>query len=175
MDWTFSIGSLTFGLLDVISISLVLLGGITGCAAGFTRVAAKNLGGILCFPLALLFTKSLASFFVSVTGINNEFITAMVSFAILSVIIYVVFNLLGGLLGDSLSVLGLGVVDSILGFVWGLVTMAFFVSLLMAVVSYQTFIDFSPLKENSILYIRIIEPLFPSVVEIVSGALSDIA
>lgn len=168
-------GTITVGLLDVISIILVLLGGITGCAAGFTRVAAKNIGGILCFPLALLFTKSLSDFFRSVSGLNNEFITAMASFALLSVVIYIVINMLGGLLGDSLSVLGLGVVDSILGFVWGLATMAFFVSLLMAVVSYQTFIDFTPLKENSVLYRRLIEPLFPSVVEVVTGALDEIA
>lgn len=174
MDWTFTVGSLTFGLLDVISISLVLLGGITGCAAGFSRVAAKNLGGVLCFPLALFFTESLSELLSSFVSLP-PFLSAMLSFAVLSVVIYILINLLGGLLGDSLSVMGLGVVDSILGFVWGLVVMAFIVSLLMALVSYQTFIDFSPLKDNSILYARFIEPLFPSVVEVVSGALGDIA
>ena len=174
MDWTFSLGSLTFGLLDVISISLVLLGAITGCAAGFSRVVAKNFGAVLCFPIALLFTNQLSLFILDLLGLSR-FLSSMLSFALLSVLIYAIINLIGGLLGDSLSVLGLGVVDSILGFAWGLVVMAFFVSLLMALLSFQTFIDFTPLKDNSILYHRFIEPLFPSALEIVKGALSEIA
>ena len=173
MDWTFTLGSLTVGLLDIISVGLVLLGGITGCAAGFSRVIAKNLGGIFCFPLSLLFAKVLAEFVADATGMSL-FWSAFISYPVLCVVIYIAINMLGGLVGDSMSVLGLGVLDSVLGFAWGIIAMAFIVSLLMAVLGYQTFIDFSPLKDNSLLYARLIEPLFPSVVEIVTGALGDI-
>lgn len=174
MDWTFTIGSLRFGILDIVSLALILLGAIGGCAAGFSRAVAKRLGGLFCFPTALLFTSTLAVFLTDKTGLN-QFFSSMVAFSVLSIVIFALFNLLGSLLGNALSAVGLGALDSILGFVAGFAFMALVVSCIVALMNYQPFIDITPLKDNSIFYTRFLEPLFPSAVDIVKGALNGIS
>lgn len=174
MDWTFAIGSLRFGILDIVSLALILLGAIGGCAAGFSRAVAKRLGWLFCFPTALLFTSTLAVFLTDVTGLN-EFFSSMLSFALLSIIVFALFNLLGSLLGNVLSAVGLGVLDAILGFIAGFAFMALIVSCLVALMNYQPFIDITPLKENSIFYTRFLEPIFPSTLDLVKGAINGIS
>ena len=46
MDWTYTIGSITFGVLDIIALVIVLIGAISGCITGFARQVA-NLAGFV--------------------------------------------------------------------------------------------------------------------------------
>ena len=62
MDWTLAIGSLNFGIFDLVTIVIVLISGIAGIALGFSRSALKMLSYVLSFPLALLFVEPLSEF-----------------------------------------------------------------------------------------------------------------
>ena len=62
MDWTLAVGSINFGIFDIVTIALVLISGIAGVAVGFSRSALKMLSYVVAFPLALLFVEPLSTF-----------------------------------------------------------------------------------------------------------------
>ena len=59
-------------------------------------------------------------------------------------------------------------INHILGFVWGLVSAAVVLSIILAVLNYQTFFDFESFFASSIIIERIIEPLFPGIVGVIA-------
>ena len=71
MDWTLAIGSLNFGIFDLVTIVLVLISGIAGIALGFSRSALKMLSYVLSFPLSLLFVDPLSEFIRKNIEINK--------------------------------------------------------------------------------------------------------
>ena len=62
MDWTLAIGSINFGIFDLVTVAIVLISGIAGIALGFSRSALKMLSYVLSLPLALLFVEPLSEF-----------------------------------------------------------------------------------------------------------------
>ncbi|MBQ0071144.1 MAG: CvpA family protein [Spirochaetales bacterium] len=172
MDWTMTIGSLTFGIYDFIVFGAIIIGGVTGCAMGFSRSACKLMGYILCCPLAMLFVGPLSSFIMTKAAIP-VFLSSLLSFVVLSVFIFILFRILGNLLGETFDTLGLGVVDTILGFFWGVLLAVAVVLILLQIFGLQKFIDFMPLKENSIIYTRIFCRMFPTLGNVFKGALIE--
>lgn len=172
MDWALQIGNFSIGILDMV-ICVILLSTTIGCTvAGFSRSAAKSIGWVLCFPCALYLTSLVARFLNQNSNIGLFFST-MLAFALSSVVVFAVFNLLGSALGHLLSGVGLGAVDGILGFVWGFVVSAIVSGVIVYFLSQTTFINFQPLLDKSFIY-ELINPLFPSAKEIVMGALDGI-
>ena len=49
MDWTLAVGSINFGIFDIVTIALVLISGIAGVAVGFSRSALKMLSYVVAF------------------------------------------------------------------------------------------------------------------------------
>ena len=170
MDWTFTIGSLSFGIFDIILVALTLISGISGFAIGLSRFAFKILGYALSFPVALLFVEPLSSF-ISAKLNTPLFITALISYVVLCLIVFLIFKLIGNLLGTTMETLSLGWIDSLLGFIVAALISIIIVFLLLEVCSLQKFVDFLPLKENSFFYMNVYLPLFPSVERAFKGAL----
>lgn len=173
MDWTFSIGSLSFGIFDIILLSLTLISGISGFAIGLSRFAFRICGWILTFPVALLFVEPLM-------GVLSRKITlpplvlALITYVLLCIVIFLIFKLVGNLLGTALETVHLGWIDSLLGFLTAAVIAVFVVFLLLELCSLQSFVDFLPLKENSFFYVNVYLPLFPSALRAFKGALLGI-
>lgn len=174
MYWTLTIGSLTLGLFDFIAIGIMLIGAISCAAAGFSRSAAKSFGFILSFPIALLFTNSLAEVIAKNGGISM-FLASLISFTALSIVIYILFFFVGKLLKTSLEVLHLGIVDSILGFIWGIAIAAIAISIIAVLIGYQPFINVDPLLENSILFRTVFSDIYPGTIDILKEAVSVIS
>ncbi len=173
MDWTFSIGSLSFGIFDIVLVSITLIAAISGFAIGLSRFAFKILGWILTFPIALLFVEPLSSFLREKLNLP-PFVLALISYVVLCLVVFLVFKLVGNLLGTALETLHLGWIDSLLGFLTAAVIAVFIVFLLLEVCSLQKFVDFLPLKESSFFYMNVYLPLFPSVERAFKGALLGI-
>ena len=84
MDWTLAIGSLNFGIYDIIVVSVMLLSGISGIAVGFSRSVLKILAYFVAFPLALLFVEPLSVFVTSKTGLTTVW-ASLLSYVVLCV------------------------------------------------------------------------------------------
>ncbi len=160
MDWSFSLGSFSFGILDVVSFCLFLVCGIVYSVQGFSRVASKTFGWICCFPLALVFTSLLSRTIRDMSELN-ETLSSLIAFTLLSMGIFLVFSLLGFLLKSFLEAAHLGVLDKVLGFFFGVLLMILILSVLVMVLTLdQPFFDFGPLLENSELYESVYSRVF---------------
>ena len=169
MDWSFTIGSLTFGVLDIAVVVIVLIGAISGCITGFSRSAARLIGFVLAIPVSLLFTKNAAEALAAESGFSYM-ICSLIAFVGVALLVYIILCIFGSQLANVLSASSaLHALDSILGFIWGLVGSAVTLSIILMILNYQPFIDFSGLTESSLVISDIIEPLFPSVLDIISG------
>ena len=165
MDWTFTIGTLTFGILDIITVVIVLVGAISGCITGFSVSATRLVGLLLAIPVSLLFTEDLADFVTSRTDLPLFWATLIV-FVALSLVVYLLICILGSQLSVILGASShLRALDSILGFIWGLLASSITLSIILAVLNYQTFIDISALTSGSLIINEMIRPLFPTLTE----------
>ena len=97
-------------------------------------------------------------------------ICSLIAFVGVALLVYIILCIFGSQLANVLSASSaLHALDSILGFIWGLVGSAVTLSIILMILNYQPFIDFSGLTESSLVISDIIEPLFPSVLDIISG------
>lgn len=174
MDWTIAIGSVTFGLLDVIALAVVLIGAISGCITGFTKKAGKLAAFLLAMPAAVLFTKQLGTVIADNSSLSI-FSSTLIAFVGLSAVFYTLLFIFVSQLSNIVESSGtLRAIDSIIGFALGLLCSALVLSALIYFLQYQTFFDMSALTENSIVFKRIIQPLYPQVAGIFSGAVNAI-
>ena len=60
--------------------------------------------------------------------------------------------------------------DHTLGFAWGLIASAVSLSIILAILNFQSFIDISAYTDSSVIIREIIAPLFPSLVNAVKGS-----
>ena len=174
MDWTFTIGTLTFGLLDIITLAIILIGAISGCITGFSVSATRLVGFLVAIPLSLLFTKNLAAFMADRTSVPL-FWSTLIVFVALSLVVYIVVCILGTQLANILGASShLRAIDSILGFIWGLAASAITISIILAVLNFQSFVDITSLTDKSIIIHEIIEPLFPTLKDSFLGAMNGV-
>ena len=168
MDWSFTIGSLTFGILDIAVVAIVLIGAISGCITGFSRSATKLIGFVLAIPISLLFTRTAAEAIANVSGLNY-FVSSLIAFVAVALAVYIILCIFGSQLANILSASSaLHALDSALGFIWGLAGSAISLSIILMIMNYQPFIDITGLTANSLVIKDIIEPLFPSVLNIIN-------
>ncbi len=170
MDWSFTVGSLTFGTLDIIVFAVAMIGAISGCIAGFARQAARIAGFLLAIPVALLFTGRLSDILSASSGMGR-LPSSLIVFVGLSLVVYIVVGLFGSQLR---TVLGMTPLDHILGFALGLLTSALSLSVILAILDYQPFIDFSPFFDSSLIISRMVRPLFPSLLDVVKEAVNGL-
>ena len=170
MDWTLAIGSLNFGLFDLVTIVFVLISGIAGIALGFSRSALKMLSYVLSFPLALLFVEPLSEFIRKNIEMKQIW-ASLLSYVILCLFIFLLIKGLGNLLGTAFETLSLGWLDSTLGFLFCGFIALMFVFVLLELASLQKFVDLTPLKENSIIYTEFFCRVFPTIDRALKGAI----
>ncbi len=168
MDWALRIGNFNIGILDLVVIAIVLFTSLGCTFAGFSRSAAKSLGWVLCYPIALYLTSILANIIHDNTNIVL-FLSTMFAFAVISVVIFALFNILGSFLGRILSGVGLSAIDSLLGFVWGVLVSLFLSFLVIYIISGQPVFNVQPLIDKSFMY-DLLSPLFPSTKNMIMGA-----
>ena len=174
MDWTFTVGTLSFGILDIITVAIVLIGAISGCITGFSVAATRLVGLLLAIPVSLLFTRGLAGFLAERTELPLLWATLIV-FVALSLVVYLLICILGTQLSIILSASShLRAIDSILGFVWGLLASSVTLSIILAVLNFQTFVDISVLTDKSIIINEIIKPLFPTITDSFMGVFDGV-
>lgn len=170
MDWTFTIGNISFGILDIILAALLFISTVAGFGAGFSRFVFKIAGYVFTFPAALLFVSPLSSFIEGKTALSPLW-TSLISYCVLCLVIFSLFKLIGNLLGTALETLSLGWLDGLLGAVSAFVIAFFLLFVVLSIASLQPFYPLDPLKENSFFYKNVYTVLFPSLENDFKGAL----
>ena len=170
MDWTLAVGSLNFGIFDLVTVAIVLISGIAGIALCFSRSALKMLSYVLSFPLALLFVEPLSAFIRQYIEMKQIW-ASLLSYVILCLFIFLLIKGLGNLLGMAFDTLSLGWLDSTLGFFFCGFIAFMLVFILLELASLQHFVDLMPLKENSIIYTKFFCRVFPTIDRALKGAI----
>lgn len=161
MDWTILIGSVSFGIFDIILVSVVLISAIAGFAIGFSRFAFKVIGYVFTFPIALLFVSTLSSFLSKRIDLSPVWLN-LISYVVLCLVIFSLFKLLGNILGSAFDALSLGWLDGLMGFIASSIIALFLMFILLELASLQPFYSLTALKENSFFYNKLYLAVFPS-------------
>ena len=80
-------------------------------------------------------------------------------------------KILGNLIGTAFETLSLGWLDSTLGFFFCGFIAFMLIFVLLELASLQKFVDFTPLKENSIIYTNFFCKIFPTIDRALKGAI----
>lgn len=165
MDWTFAIGNVSFGILDIVVMAICLLSAVYCCIRGFIEEFCHHAGNIIGIVCGLMFTATLTERLWPVMPEGfPRWATALISFVILTLVGYLIIRLLGTVLETIVETLNLGAINNILGFVWGLVAGLIVCVLIVYVLKSQTIFDLSTLLNSSVLSEGIIEPLMPATI-----------
>ena len=167
MDWTYTIGAVTFGVLDIAVLVIVLIGAVSGCITGFARQVANLAGFVISIPVALLFTRPVAAVLSENTGLDILW-ASLASFVGICLVVFIIVAIFGSMLKRVLETIP--ALDHVLGFVWGLAATAVSISIILAILNYQSFIDISGITGSSVIVKDLIEPLFPTLVGVVRNA-----
>jgi len=117
--------------LDIIIIVILGIQVITGFVQGFIKVLAGLIGLIVGIVLAGRFYENLAG---SLLGfISNTDVANVVAFVLILIVVWGIFSILASLLTRLVSVAFLGMLNRILGAVFGLVMGALFVAAALAI------------------------------------------
>ena len=163
MDWGMTIGSVYFNSIDIIVFTLAIVGGIAGTITGFADAFAHRSGFIVGFFIALMFTKVLSELLFESFGLAL-FLSSLISFILLFLAGYVLMRVIGNLLETALNVTGLRPVNSLLGFIWGVIEVLVFSAFVLYILELQTSFDLSSVLGQSQFVLRLVRPLVPETV-----------
>ncbi len=172
-EWSFALGSLHITGVDIIIFVLLLIGAILGALKGFAREASTRFGFIVAIFIALLFTQ-LGSDLVMRTFTLSPLWSAFIAFLVFFTIAYIFMLTLGTLLEKALETIKLAWLDSLLGLVLGLLEMFLTVTFIIYALDMQQIFDFNPYIQNSELYVRLIEPYAPKIIEVLEGVFNNV-
>ena len=164
MAWTINLFGLTLGLLDVITILVVVIFGLEGAIKGFIYKISSLTGIIIGIVAAILYTAYFKSVVLNYVTIEmterNSILISLAVFVAICVITYLIIKILGNALRKVIVAIKLGFIDNTLGFIFGSFLSLTVISIICSLLTKQEFIDFSTLFNNSILYDDYIKSLF---------------
>ncbi len=173
MSWTINFLGMPkypLGILDLVSLTIIIVGSLSGMCMGFFKTATKQLSWVLAFPIALIFTSFLSKVIDSASDMGIFFAT-LLSFLILSVGIFHLINLIGIGITKVFAGTGLTFVNRTLGLLWGILVSSIVVALMYALIAIIPGTFFQPLLTHSAIY-RLFSGYFISVRDMLTEALS---
>lgn len=111
MDWTI-LNWVDWAIISVLSVSTLL-----SLWRGFAREALSLVGWIAGFVLAALFAESFAEFLIGF--IDNDSARYVAAYAMIVVSVLMLSNMVAVIIGQLIRLTGLGVLDRLLGTVFG--------------------------------------------------------
>jgi membrane protein required for colicin V production len=167
-EWSFSLGSLTFNMVDVIIIALAGMSAIVGAVRGFALEFSARAGFLVGFVVALIFSQ-LGANLIGETFDVPLLVATLIAFVILFIIGYAAMMIVGSLLDKTLDALGLDWLDRLLGLFLGVIEVGVVVAFVVYILELQQVIDLSAYIDPSIITTRLIKPLTPKGLELVKG------
>ncbi len=172
-EWSFAVGMFNITVIDIIIIALLLVGAILGTVKGFAREASTRFGFLVAIFIAMLFTNIGANLLDNTFSLS-PILSAFIAFIIIFIIAYTIMLLVGSLLEKTLETIKLGWLDSLLGFLLGLIEMFIAITFIIYILQMQQLFDFYSYLSHSEIFTRIIEPYAPKGLEFVQGVFKDV-
>lgn len=139
-------------IIDLILSIFLLLGIIRGIFKGFVAELAGLVALIVGVYAAIHYSEPIYSL-LTVFFSWEEKVLAIIAFALTFFLVALLISLLGRIISKMLSLLALGLVNRLLGGIFGMLKMAFLASLfLMFLESFELFQADKETREKSILY-----------------------
>lgn len=158
--------------LDIILCIFLVIGFIRGFFKGFFLELAGIVALIVGVYGAIHFSPTTHRFLSSFLSWDPE-VLSLVSLAFTFIIIVLIVSLIGSILTKMASLVALGLVNRLLGAVFGFLKMAFFASLIFMFISYTDAFSFEDdTKSDSILYSPV-EALAPRVLPTILRKLDE--
>lgn len=167
MDWGITLGSTYFNSLDIIIFCLSLVGGIGGAFEGFAKTFTSKVGVIAGIIVGAMFARPISELLIKQFPLN-EFLGALIGYLIAFVIGYWILLWIGSFVSKLMDNLGIGAIDSLLGFIFGMIITFAVCAGIIYIISFQQLIDFSMILDKSYLYANVIKDLVPNLVSQVS-------
>lgn len=164
MDWGITLGNTYFNSLDIIIFCLSLIGGIGGAFEGFAKTFTSKVGIIAGIIVGAMFTKSISSVLIKQFPLNS-LVAALIGFMIAFAIGYWLLLWFGSFISKLMDNLGIGVIDALLGFAFGIVITFAVCAGIIYLFSFQHLVDISSLINKSYLYQNLVLPLIPQIAE----------
>ncbi|NCA86157.1 MAG: CvpA family protein [Clostridia bacterium] len=165
---------MTFNYLDLVIALPVVLLAIMGFRKGLIKELASLAALVLGIYLAVVFSDKIASWLVQYIDISHRY-AFIIAFIITFVTVVLLVSLLGRLLDKIASLALLGIINRILGLLFGIIKGAFIMSvfiLLFNMIDSKEHILKSETKNTSLLY-RPVEAIAPFVLKNITNITLD--
>ena len=136
--------------LDIIITTLLLYALVKGFSNGLIKEVLGFFSLLLGTYVAFNFSKEMEPKIIGFLGVEKE-LASIVSFAVLFLLVVVIFKLIRICFDKLTSLLALGIVNRFLGSIFGVLKVGFFCGLILYFGEKHGFIDKTTTK-NSILY-----------------------
>ena len=169
MDLTLNIGSAVLNIVDIIIIAVAFIAGIAGAFEGFAKSFASKAAVLVGLIVGLMFTQ------LAMTHVFNRFglppiLLSLFSYMLCFIIGYALTLMLGNMLSAVFEGVGLSVINSFLGFVWGVVFIFIISAVILMLLSYQNVFDLTEIINNSYLF----QNIFTSIIPVAEGFLKNV-
>lgn len=165
MDWGFTVGSTYFNSLDIIIFCLTLIGGISGAFQGFAKSFTAKVGLLVGVITGLMFTKPVSELINTNFAISSPLIVSLIAYVITFLIGYWLMLWLGSALSKIMDSLGIGIIDTLLGFAFGGLLTFLLCAGIVYLFSFQNLLDLNSITDKSYLYNSLIVPLIPEIID----------
>lgn len=161
MEALFEIAGIGINIIDIVIFVFSMLCAVLCCFSGLAMELSKWGGIILGILAGIAFNEAGQSVVRVILGEDKSALTiAIVSFVIIFFVVFIFIVMMGLLLKKIFNLLYMGVLDHILGFVFGLAVSTLVFGSIVYLLSVQTLFDMTIVLESSALVSKIFIPLF---------------
>lgn len=160
MDFTLVIGSTVLNIVDIIIIAIAFIGGIAGAFEGFAKSFASKAALLIGLIAGLMFSELVSQQLLSRFNMPI-LVDALLSYMICFFIGYIITLIIGNMLSTVLEGIGLGAINSLLGFIWAIVFTLTICAVILMLLTYQHLFDISDLINDSYLFSKVFSPIIP--------------
>ncbi len=166
------IGGAALSVVDIVIFVFTMVSAVFCCIKGFVMELSKWVGIAVGLLVAVMFTSVLSPHVSTLLPSSfPEFGASVISFIVLALAGFLLIVVVGKMARKIVETFKLGVIDNILGFIWGLVFSLLVFSVIIYLLSIQPVFDLSGILGSSLIVTKIINPLLPQTI----SALESIA
>ena len=159
------LGGVSLSIIDLVIFVFTMVSAVFCCIRGFVMELSKWIGIVIGLLVAIMFTSMLSPNLASVLPEGfPAWAVSIISFASLALAGFLAVVLVGKMARKIVETFNLGVVDNILGFLWGLVFSLLVFSVIVYLLTIQPVFDLSNLLNSSVIIKKIINPLLPGTI-----------
>lgn len=169
MDLTLNIGSVVLNIVDIIILAVAFIAGIAGAFEGFAKSFASKAAVLVGLIVGLMFTELAMTYVFDRFGLPPV-LNSLFSYMLCFIVGYALTLMLGNMLSAVFEGVGLSVINSFLGFVWGVAFIFVISAVILMLLSYQNVFDLTTLINDSYLF----QNIFTSIIPVAEGFLKNV-